>query len=776
MRVHPKIFHVALVEPVAVVVVWLFAAWPFLDLSTSVYGFDTLAYTGPNLQTTFDAWRGFSLPLWQSNFFGGVPFFGRLGAQGLYLPHLPLMVFDVNTALDFGAAFHLLVLAAGMYVLVRRVHGRPAPAGFVAATAVLGSTYIAVKMMSYDQLVAIAWLPWIIICVELAVRHPKRLSFAGPLALTTSLLVLGGHPQYIYFAALLVAGYAALRLADTRAWRSTLTLAAGGALALAMTSLQLVAAYFLNSSSGIPTKRALSALANPSYVLPPSQIPIGVFGDPFAANPAQVTGAVEAILGLGLPVVLLAMMGVAFGQRLGRFTRYGSAIGCVLGVSLAVGPRWFPFRALYDVVPGFGAARVAGRWLVIPLILGALLAAEGIEVITASARDVWRGTVLAVAAAVGLLMLWVGPFEVPRASVVGWWIAAIVSMVGLLLGLGGRGRSVGSRAWVAVFVGIGSLLPLGNSPATFQRSETRFADVPKPLVDKIKTEGGRVFAQTFDRFDNSAYLLEQLRPNTNILANIASIDGYDGGQWVQKRWIEMVESLTNGTFATDLTIRSQTRFPLHADLLRRLGVRWVLVDVSVIPADQQLVGFAGPVARSGDVELWENSKWIGHAIAYKRSRIRSSNLGKQLRVIPDRTAVVEDKSLILKCPGDCSPHQVSELYRTNRRSAYIFEITSDGILAINEGWSPDWKVYVNGVRKEAFPVNGNQVGVYFKGGVEKVEFKYDPVWVDPLLALAVVGLLASLAMSLTAARSPASRRRSFSLISNRQSPVLPADD
>jgi hypothetical protein len=750
---YEKIFRVAVIEPGAVFLVWLVSAWPFLDPATSVYGFDTLAYTGPNLQTTFDAWRGFSFPLWQADVFGGVPFLGRLGAQGLYLPHLPLVIFDVNTALDLGAALHLLLLAFGLFVLVRLVFGMLAPAGFVAAAAVLGSSYVAIKMMSYDQLVAIAWLPWVIICIELAIQHPRRVSVAGPLAMATGLLVLGGHPQYIYFAALLVMGYVVLRLLDTRAWRSVLTLALGGALALALTSLQLVAAYFLNSSSGIPSKRTLAALANPSYVLPPSRLPIGIFGDPFTANPTQATGAGEAILGLGLPIVLLAIVGVFFGQKFGRFTRYGLAFGCVLGISLAVGPRWFPFRVLYEIVPGFGSARVAGRWLLVPLILGALLAADGVGVVIASARNSRRVAFMVATAAIGLVAFWVGPFEVPRSSLVMWWIAAIASMAGLFISSPGRMKAAIAWSWVMIFVGIGSLIPLGNSPATFQRSAIAFDEVPKPLVNKIGLEGGRVFAQTFDRFDNAPYLLEQLRPNANALENVESIDGYDGGQWIQQRWIDMVESLTNGQFSTDLNVRSQTRFPLSADLLRRFGVRWALVDASVLPANQQLSGFTGPVGRSGDVELWENPKWVGHAIAYLKAEVRSESLGEQLRSASPDVVIVDDERHAIECEGDCFAQGVSALYENDSQSAYIFNIASDGILALDQGWSPDWKVYIDGVRAGSFPVNGNQTGVYFTAGYHKVEFNYDPVWVNPFLALGTFAFLIAVAMGLVTVRA-----------------------
>jgi len=747
-----RLLRLSFIEPIAIVVVWLIAAWPFLDPSTSVYGFDTLAYTGPNLTTTFDAWRGFSLPLWQADVFGGVPFLGRLGAQGLYFPHLPLIIFDINTALDFGAAFHLLVLAVGLYVLVNRLYGMSAPAAFVAACAVLGSSYMAIKMLSYDQLVAIAWIPWLLVCIELIVRHPRRVSLAGPFALVTSLLILGGHPQYIYFAALLAIGYTILRLIDTRKWPSILTLVVGGLLTIAMTSLQLVSAYFLNSSSGVPGKRTLDTLANPSYVLPPSRLPVGVFGDPFAANPSQVTGAGEAILGLGLPVCLLAVIGALFGCTFGRFMRFGLGLGCLLGISLAVGPRWFPFRVLYDVVPGFGAARVAGRWLIVPLILGTVLAAEGVGVLLSTTRNWRRGTSLGIGSLGALGFLWAGPFEVPRTSVVVWWIAAIVVMVVLMTGLNRSAQVTCTWVGILVFVGLGSLLPLLNTPAMSQRSPVLFGDIPTPLVDKIAAEGGRVFAQTFDRFDSAPYLVEHLRPNTNAFANVSSVDGYDGGQWIQKRWIDMVESLTNGNFGTDLTIRSQTRFPLSAELLRRFGVRWALADASVLPADQQLAGFTGPVAKSGDVELWENPRWIGRAIAYLKSETRDGKLGDQIRSASPDTVIVDDESHFIECEGECFAQGVSALSEGDDQSAYIFEIASDGILALDQGWSADWKVYVDGVRTDAFPVNGNQIGVYFTAGYHKVEFRYDPVWVNPLLALGILALLASLAMTINSTR------------------------
>jgi hypothetical protein len=54
---------------------------------------------------------------------------------------------------------------------------------------------------------------------------------------------------------------------------------------------------------------------------------------------------------------------------------------------------------------------------------------------------------------------------------------------------------------------------------------------------------GRSVALTFDELGDPLYLVAGLRPNTNALFDIPSLDGYDGGVQVTDRWANALSSL-----------------------------------------------------------------------------------------------------------------------------------------------------------------------------------------------------------------------------------------
>jgi hypothetical protein len=743
-RVAPR----SLRELGAILCLWFWSAWPFIEPGSHVYGFDTLAYTGPNLSATFRAWRGFEIPLWESGMFGGVPFLGRLGSQGLYLLNAPFLIFEINEALDLLAAFHLLIFAVGMWVLARKGLRLGTAAGFIASVAVLGAGYTAVKMLSFDQLVALAWAPWVLFSIHIALQNSRRLASAGPLALCGSFLILGGHPQYIYMTAILATFFLIFRFIDNRSIAGIRNVLLAGLLSLMTTSLQMTSAYFLGTSSAVPTKRSLGALSAPNYVLHPTRTAVAILGNPFSPTPTSVSGSGEALLAVGSVVVVLALFGLLFGNSDHRAFRLGAALVSVLCTVLAVGSRWFPFRILYHLIPGFGAARVPGRWLFVPLMFLPLLAGLGIETIRRTDRRSVASVVCVTA--IGLLG-WMGstiwPLRAPSAGVAAWWLAVLVAVIcafqfNQTLSL----RRIGLIAVVLSLL-LETYLPSRHSPASLQRWPESFAS---SVASDAETQGsidGLYFAQTFDRYDDFSYLVENLRPNTQLLSNIRSIDGYDGGQWIQKRWVTTAEALTTRSFALDLTIRSQTRFPIDAKLMRKFGVRYVLVETSVLPANQQLAGWRGPLSRRGTIELWENPFWLGSGTAYLKSELPQGSIKNSLRKQNKDVALVESPKHVIDCDGECAAQGVSRLSTGQSSGSFIFNIASDGILAIDQSWSPDWKVYVDGIRSPSFPVNGNQLGVYFEAGFHKIEYQFDPMWFDPLFALSLFGL--SLATVLT---------------------------
>ena len=731
-------------EVLSLLVVWVLAALPFLRPGSNVYGFDTLSYTGPNLETTFRSWRSFDIPMWNDGIFGGVPFLGRLNSQGLYPIHLPFAFMDTSDALDLLGALHLLILAIGMFLFVRIGWRLKSPAGFVAGTLVLSAAYTSVKMLSYEQLVAIAWIPWILLLIELVLRRPDRLISAGPLSLVLSFFLLGSHPQTVFIAALGLAGYLAVRLFDTRTLRSLRTMTVAAVLSVTTCVLQLVAAFFLGSSSATTGKRSLAVLDQPAYVLQTSNLLLALLGDPFSKNPTGVSGSGETVLGIGAIAVGLAVVGLIMGRRASLVTRIGLATGVLASILLAMGPNQILFRILYRVVPGFGLARVAGRWLLITLVFLILLAALGVDAICRRESKKWDTTLVAVTLA-GLSAF---VFFHNQARLSGdlryWWLLGLVVPAG---GVALASRRFGTSFLLiplAAIVLAGAVSPLLNSPATKQVFSRGIDEVPSPLLTNVIDQPGRIYAQTFDRFDNYPYLIATLRPNAQGLFQVRTIDGYDGGQWIQDRWVTSMRSLARKSFNTDLTLRSQVRGPLDAAQFARFGVRWVLVDTEVVPSKDQLSGWTGPLEREGTVELWSNPEWRGEGLLYFGSEIRQPKVARQLQLaIPDN-AIVEDPAMQLSCDfssAKCTRKPARKLHSDGDSGEFEIDISRPAVLAIDQAWSKDWVVKVDGRPAKTGPVNVNQLGVRLEAGRHTVEYKYSPSWYFPALLLGWLGAI-----------------------------------
>ena len=104
---------------VAVVAMWLSRSFWFPG--RYVVGFDTYAYSGPNVEVTEAAWRDFRLPILNDLIFGGVPHLGNPSAGSMYAPQLVTLVFGTNRGMGILVALHLVVLGLGMVWLIRRL-------------------------------------------------------------------------------------------------------------------------------------------------------------------------------------------------------------------------------------------------------------------------------------------------------------------------------------------------------------------------------------------------------------------------------------------------------------------------------------------------------------------------------------------------------------------------------------------------------------------------------------------------------------------------------
>jgi hypothetical protein len=722
-------------EYLITILVWLYVSLPLLKISRGwLYGFDVVAYTGPASKVISESWKSGTVPLWDPYSFGGIPFLGRLGSGSLYLPNLIFAGVNIHTALQLSIALHLLILALGFLTFVTfGLHLRK-PAGAVAGIAALTSGFVAANTLSFDRLVAFSLFPWILFFGEKIIQSEKPWKYVFFLVTSSSLFIFGGHPQFIYVLGVFAIIYISSRVIIESAWRNIRVLLVSGFLVLGTSSLQLVSTYFLNKSSPMSGPKSLASLSETAYVLRPQHLLLGLTGDVFSDNPIGVTGSSEAIAGVGLVVFLLSL--VSFANWLA--TRRNHLIPLlffmiIASLALSVGARWFPFRMLHQYLPGFSSARVPGRLLMVALISSLILAAFGVHLIME--RSVTRNQMLIWVAVllIGFLSLKTTAFTDPSISALRWGLLLIVviSMCWLI-----NRNQWGARLVVVLIVLVICIEGVTGSTKTMNlrpRLDVPMTEMSSPITDFLSLQGGRSIALTQDKFGDYPYLVKNLRPNSHTLNNVHSVDGYDGGPWVQNRWVAGMQELTNQEFNLYLTARSQMPRPLDARKAANLGIRWAVIDTEIGNRVDQLRNWTGPVKRWASIEVWLNPFWSGPKVL---PTIESHSLS---------IATLERRINIPLLSGDEfeSGKVTSYSLHVNGFKMHVSN-AERSILIVDQTWHPDWKIRVNGKNTDPFPVNELLMGLELDPGDHDVIAVFEPTWYRPLLLVSMLSILVSL--------------------------------
>lgn len=154
------------------------------------------------------AWHQGVWPLWNPHQFMGTPFLAALQAGVLYPPHWPVRWLAASPAhaplaIHLSLHAHLLWLAAGLFVLVRRLC-LPPPAAAFFALAVSCGAFTSLHLPHFNQILTLAWVPWVLLTGMEWLRGgrvPWLLSATACMAMG----VLVGHPQNLVLALLLLA-------------------------------------------------------------------------------------------------------------------------------------------------------------------------------------------------------------------------------------------------------------------------------------------------------------------------------------------------------------------------------------------------------------------------------------------------------------------------------------------------------------------------------------------------------------------------------------------
>jgi antitoxin (DNA-binding transcriptional repressor) of toxin-antitoxin stability system len=667
-------------------------------------------------------------------------------------------VMNTNRAMGLIVTAHVVLLGIGMLVLARRLGLTTigaTSAGLIAMA--VGSTLT--KTIQFEQILVLAWVPLLLVTVHAVITSDRPWRAVAAMAATTGAILLAGHPQLVYEAAFL-AGAAAIGFAiEGRRWRRFGHLAAGAALGALIALPQLVAVLFATADSAITGGRDLEALRSPALSLSRGYLARAVLGTVQDRDPAEFATGFESIVFLGVIVSLLVVVGTVtlIGSRASRPWAIALGAAALLALTWASGPQSVLFRVAFEIVPGFDLARASARWLVIVALVAALFAGAGIDALRSGAKRLHVAFAAAAAAVVAALLVLDVLHTADTRSAMIWAVTAVVALgliaANALAPRAVRTAAVGVLAFAALELGLMSL----HSIPQQQTSEVAFTTHRTATTDFLAAVDAGLTVALTDDGRPADYQVPGLRPNANVLHEIASIDGYDGGVQITQRWADALRRFQPDP-PTELPLRNSLTLPIEPGPLARMGVRYILLDLARPPADF-IPGWTGPVAGDDLFEVWENPDWVGDAVAWSSATV-SDDPAELLRndaASVAETALVTDPSDELDCADDCAPVGLAVRRPRPERIEVSSDLDRPTVVSVAQQALPGWTLTVDGADADVVEVDGIFLGAVVPAGEHELVFTYRSPW---LTATIVVSLLAIAAtISLGVADTVRSRRR-----------------
>ncbi len=556
-----------------------------------------------------DSWRHFQAPLWNPYVFGGAPLLANSQSGGFYPPHILLGVLGVPTAIAVGllAWFHLFVASLGVANLVMRLspEGKNREVGAIVAGASFALSPFLLGWLTLASVPStVAWIPWLLLAILRAFNSADRSLWAC--ALTTTMIVLAGHLQFVAYGLLAALIVVLWRLGETR--RPKVALGVGLAIALgigaAMPQLAPVLSFSKYSHRrNVPTEEGFAAY-NAGAIQPYELVGLvfptltGLPTDGIVAGdqtlpaywPAFVKRGgnfAEGALGIGALI-----FGALFLLRRRSLPAVGPMAGVgILGLLLCLGGP--VARLFYFGFPGWSSTGSPGRACIL-LVLAATVVA-GVAIADRSEKDEGVGKWFPVAG-IGIVALLSVYFVRFGASGLAPWIPGaspelVPTIVGnvnlgfaliaaLLAGIA-LWRVPKAGPWLPALGLVGSLLMLPLVRTT-PRENTDLTIPAKP---------GTLIAFVNDPWDLLTAAPALVPPNIAALTRVKDFGGYDS--LIHRDVVERLREVDGQDPAT----------PANGNMLfvKPTANPALLADkgVSEVWSRKELSGFGDPEPREG---------------------------------------------------------------------------------------------------------------------------------------------------------------------------------
>ena len=742
------------------------------------YGDDVIIQNYPLRQFFADSWREGRMPYWCPEVFAGMPLFAEGQAGPLYpFNWLLFGLLAVPTAYTWSLALHYFLAGTLMYALLRRWQASRAGALLGGLTFAFSGFFVG-HLIHLNLICAAAWLPGFLWCLEDLLTGRWWRGVGGG-SLVLALQVFAGHPQItlytVFFGGLYLLWNACLRFdySTSSPLRCNPPIATSGQLphrspdaastsppgsnhsassamqdettefAPPLLSLgQVAGAYGLLVAAGLMLSAAQtlpfvelarsSARAVQTNRLFAPPVALSTLAAPYALGrpftPAYRGPAFPWEFCAYVGVVPLFLALVAIGWGLPRRDWLWVGVGLA-----ALGLTWnFPPLLVRGVhsLPGLNRALVPARALLLFSLAGAVLAAKGLDRLRQSAGSnvswprFWlAGGAFVLLSTAVLVPAWrSGALVFPEMTPL-----AIFGLWGLV---GGSLLWVGKSRWsfpAVILLVLGVALDLTWFGLRFNPlCQPEALRQPRDTVEYLLTDQSwfRIACVPSPEVTDP---LRLLRPNTNLLVGLPSVQGYSSFRALR------YDRLCPHSLRLELPPRGA---------LDVLGVKYVIA-----PPNWQREGFVR-AASFDRVAVFRNRRCGPRAWLAEQARFVSG--AEALETVAQgqtdvwRTVLLENTPLLPAAPlGDTASHRSSAILypkgskvekgkvQWERVSPNLLRLTvhprRPSLLVLAEVFAPGWQAYVDGEPAPIYPANYLLRAVPVPAGQHCVTFAYQPI-------------------------------------------------
>ncbi|MBL8155012.1 MAG: hypothetical protein JNM70_12585 [Anaerolineae bacterium] len=429
-------------------------------------------------------------PIWRETIMAGQPFLANPLNKTAYPFQWLALLFPPALHLNLLVIFHAVLAGVGMYTWATGLGLRPESALLAGLAYVVSPRLFGHLAAGHlDIVYALAWWPWLMWAVLRTKKPAIGLSSGLLIGMLAALLVIADSRVGL-FAVLSAVVYGVYLARQQRVLRLKVLTGGGAVLVASILLIGVIVPFALWSSS--LNRAALTPSEAGAMALTPAQFLTLLF-------PAQ-HGNVETMVYLGLPVLLLAFVGLIMLPRHLRWLAVGIALLIIL---YGMGVQSFLWNTLVSAFPVLLWFRVPARIWLMATLFAPLLAAYGYErllmlngqhgVMTLAwlkrTAIVW----IAVCAAFGVFALFVLPSPLS-----GILILSVGTTTGVLLFAAVSGWKLARHAR-SLFISLIVIdLASGGIYGLEWRGPEQWLDPYRPLAERlVALEPARIYSPTY---------------------------------------------------------------------------------------------------------------------------------------------------------------------------------------------------------------------------------------------------------------------------------------